>query len=92
VGRGEGANERGRRVPEGFSWVIYRGGELGLGWFHRKRLGVVGGFWGRRSALSAGVGVVVSVATRLGRKPAGFNNVAGKMVRGGGASVHGDAR
>jgi hypothetical protein len=61
----------------------------GLEWM---RLGSLGGVWGRRSALSAGVGVAVSVAARLGRKPIGFSNVASKTVCGRGVSVHGDAR
>jgi hypothetical protein len=61
----------------------------GLEWM---RLGSLGGVWGRRSALSEGVGVAVSVAARLGQKSVGFSNVAKKMVRGGGVSVHGDAR
>jgi hypothetical protein len=71
----------------GFPGLYSEGGELGLGWLHRKRLGAVGGFWGRCSVLSAGVGVVVSVAVRSGQKLAGFSNVAGKTVHGGGASV-----
>jgi hypothetical protein len=71
----------------GFPGLYSEGGELGLGWLRRKRLGAMGGFWGWRSALSAGVGVVVSVAARSGRKLAGFSNVADKMVRGGGTSV-----
>jgi hypothetical protein len=55
-------------------------------------LDATGGALERRSALSAGVWVAMSVADRLGRKMVGVSTVAGKTMSGGGVSVHGDAR
>jgi hypothetical protein len=55
-------------------------------------LDATGGALGRRSALSAGVWVAVSVAARLGQKSVGFSDVADQTVRGESVSVHGDAR
>jgi hypothetical protein len=51
-------------------------------------LGVMGGYAGRRRALSLGVGVTVSVASGPGRKSLWFSAIASETLQGSVAVVY----